>query len=356
MSTERLMATACFLLLAASSAQTGASPLPLPSSDDSPDDSPVQKPSVMIQYSPPGFTTTRLRLNSVAASESKNGIHLTVRDDGGGPRGRLEVTAREPKFAGSAANNSSWVPVCDSAFTDQAAETMCKLLGYTYGRKYYAPGVNSRSNATSNHTAGYFSCSAKSPASSATGRRLLRNQETNHGGGTVAAVAAITRTDGGGWRQQHGGPRRRASSSVRYNLNTSTTAPYACSFSLVTCDPLGLLVGVECAYAALLPAPPPPPLPPRPPTAPPPQYSDLIRLVGGPAVGSRRVEQNLCHATSPQFCAEYSRVEMLVTLNKYGGLKTWAPLCAVDGSLAQEVARVACQQPTSGITVRTSAA
>ncbi|GIL49678.1 hypothetical protein Vafri_5975 [Volvox africanus] len=192
---------------------------------------------------------------------------------------------------------------------------MCKLLGYMYGRKYYAPGVNARASTTSNYTAGYFTCSAKGPAA-ATGRRLLRNQETNHGYGAVAAASAAvapTGGGGGGWRQQQpdDGPRQRALSSLRYNLNTSTTAPYACGFSLVTCDPLGLLVGIECANSTFPSAPPPPPLPPTSPGAPPP-YSDIIRLVGGSSAGGGTVERNLCNATSAQFCAKYSRVEVLV--------------------------------------------
>ncbi|GLI64605.1 hypothetical protein VaNZ11_007913 [Volvox africanus] len=368
---EILIATACILLLAMSEgAQPGAPPHPIhdtpdtpntPNTPDSPDspntlsDSP-EGPPAMIQDSTPGLSTRVVAPSPVSnLVESHNGVRLIT--DDGRPMGRLEVTAREPRFARSAANKTSWVAVCDFAFTDLAAETMCKLLGYTYGRKYYAPGVNARASTTSNYTAGYFRCSAKGPTA-ATGRRLLRNQmETNHRDGALAAASVAVAPAGGdgGWgqHQPNDGPRQRALSSLQYNLNTSTTAPYACGFSLVTCDPLGLLVGIECANGTFPWAPPPPPLPPTSPAAPPP-YSDLIRLVGGPSAGSGTVERNLCNATSAQFCAKYSRVEMLVTLSGFGDMKTWAPLCAVNGSLAQEVARVACQQEYNWPSLRVS--
>ncbi|EFJ39777.1 hypothetical protein VOLCADRAFT_108496 [Volvox carteri f. nagariensis] len=89
---------------------------------------------------------------------NRNGVRLS---GDSGSRGRLEVSSVDAWFTATP-GKPSWSPVCDSpSFSDNDALVMCRMLNYTYGRKYYSPLIAYRKNETCYLKAG--PCDSRGP-------------------------------------------------------------------------------------------------------------------------------------------------------------------------------------------------
>ncbi|PNW77966.1 hypothetical protein CHLRE_10g458800v5 [Chlamydomonas reinhardtii] len=273
---------------------------------------------------------------------AKNGIRLV---DGAGPRGRLEVSSTDGWVSGLYDGSVAWRPLCDSGvFDDYTAQTMCEMLDYKYGRKYYTakvayPNSYNKSEYASQDPLDYLSCYSNSPDGA---RRMLHAGSSASHTLNTAGAAAMGEEEGAHRELRGGGHARKLTAPLRGDVNTPPESPYSCAFRLGECTYDGPLVGIECSMTEFPPAPPPPPSPPNPPPAPPPK-SGKIRLIGGSYMPGD-IEPNLCNAGSDVWpdCQGFGRVEVQVP--DAGGNLIWAPLCpAFDGD-ESFVADVACKQ------------
>ncbi|GLI70822.1 hypothetical protein VaNZ11_015826 [Volvox africanus] len=251
----------------------------------------------------------------------KNGIRLA---GDVGSRGRLEVSSIDAWFT-TVSGKASWSPVCDTAdFGKDDAVVMCKMLGYTYGRKYSSKFTTAPRNETDFRYVGRIICDervsdppppARSPPLRARSRSLYR--------------------------------------PLQGSIYTPKASPYTCRFRPGPCDNKGPFVGIDCSHVPFDTTLPPPPSPPAPPPAPP-AVANYIRFYG-PQLSDRT---NVFDQLEPNLVDEedlvgtlYGRFEVQVS-SPVNGKAVWAPLCFYNDStdssyvdnLKMRTADVACQQ------------
>ncbi|KAG2494510.1 hypothetical protein HYH03_007278 [Edaphochlamys debaryana] len=257
----------------------------------------------------------------------------------GGPspsKGRVEVMPEGRWLSGA-----SWTPFCDDEFTDGDATTICGLLGYAYGRKYYDGAVTF--------------LSATEPRIPFRASRLYCETELDF------APPPHDFNDA---------PQRRSSRRMlaldefgEYDPEIVGRRPYdalvqtqgqgrlpECSLTVRRyCPPPGHLAGAECSDVPFETAPPPMALPPSPPP-PPPSKSPFAKYVAptsqwSPWFGDGSVEPNLCTPTDDvPYCP--GRAELLVADPSDPSQPVWAPLCGFDQAafpkFAQQLATHFC--------------
>ncbi|GIM12898.1 hypothetical protein Vretimale_16127 [Volvox reticuliferus] len=251
----------------------------------------------------------------------KNGIRLAGDT---GTKGRLEVSSIDAWFT-DVPGKASWSPVCDTGdFGDADATIMCKLLDYTYGRKFYSKYTSAPRSQTDARYVGRIICEekifnppppARSPPSRARSRSLFR--------------------------------------PLQATINTPTASPYTCRIRPGPCDNNGPFVGIECSHFPMDNASPPPPSPPAPPPSPP-AVSNFIRFYGPQMTWTSNVfaglEPNLVNEDALVGIV-YGRFEVQVA-SPVDGRLVWAPLCYYNdtadalyvGNTLMTTADVACQQ------------
>ncbi|GIL60247.1 hypothetical protein Vafri_14882 [Volvox africanus] len=251
----------------------------------------------------------------------KNGIRLAGDP---GAKGRLEVSSTDAWFS-TVSGKASWSPVCDTSdFAKEDAVIMCKMLGYTYGRKYSSKFTTTPRNETDFRYVGRIICDekifdpplpARSPPVRARSRSLYR--------------------------------------PLVGSINTPKASPYTCRIRPGPCDNKGPFVGIECAHVPFDTILPPPPSPPAPPPLPP-AVSSYVRFYGPQLSELYNVyddlERNL-EDEDNMIGTLYGRLEVQVT-SPVDGRPVWAPLCfyndTTDSSYVDTIqmttADVACQQ------------
>lgn len=243
-------------------------------------------------------------------------------------QGRLEVFTTG---AGSTTPYQSlqdgWYGFCDAGFSDSDAGVICRLMGKPFGRKLYAPKVNTRTTPittgpTVNDYIGTRGMQDLRCATAGAGRHRLLLAEP---------LPPLTAT---------------------INLPPQHAGTTCTMQSLGMCASPGPYAGVECSDTAFQPRS--PPSPPRkrspqvpakarpPPPAPPPSKAYLIRFLGGPNAYTI-VEANLC--VDRNCPPGVGRVEVLVR-HPANNLPVWTPLCFVRNKAAwmARVAQLACEQ------------
>ncbi|KAG2427928.1 hypothetical protein HXX76_011915 [Chlamydomonas incerta] len=292
------------------------------------------------------------------------------------------------------------MPFCDRGFSDDAAVTMCSLLGYKYGRKYYTVAANypGAEETPAPRRLQDLNCEDRAARS---GRRKLRGVDDERDSLWSVLAASVTRGSGGSRAAQHPEQRRIATTAagastaeqaardlsevgsaadasgaragrsllavdengeyvpwlpaqpLQGTIDASVKRARQCGFRTSNlCGPDGPLAAVECSnkpfttpatVAFPMPSPPPPP----------PDKSESIRFWSGAAdtsaSGSQAlagvVEPNLCDPATSTDCI-YGRAELLVPHPDDPSQQVWAPLCSVDvaayPNLAAQVATKAC--------------
>ncbi|GIL57426.1 hypothetical protein Vafri_12651 [Volvox africanus] len=251
---------------------------------------------------------------------TKNGVRLI---GGNKSVGRVEVLSEQQQ---------QWFQVCDAGFRDDLALVLCKMLGYKYGRKYFAPDIVFPKNFTE-RIASTLICEAVLGGG---GRRLIQERSTNLRVGDDSQSVR----------------RGRDLRSLNWDrIDSPASAPYDCQFRAFVCNPAGPVTGLQCSSTSLPPAPSPPPQPPNPPPAPP-SIASMIRIFvtdnDMPVTSDGFVEPNLCaNPKSANLCDKYfGRAEIQINnTDPKVPTKIWAPVCGITKfSLASEVANVACEQ------------
>ncbi|GIL50009.1 hypothetical protein Vafri_6339 [Volvox africanus] len=249
---------------------------------------------------------------------TKNGVRLI---GGNKTVGRVEVLSEFEQ---------QWFQVCDGGFGDSLALVLCKMLGYNYGRKYFAPDIVFPKNFTE-RIASNLNC-----VSGTSGRRLIQERSTNLRAGDVSQPVR----------------RGRDLRSIALDrIDAPASAPYNCQFRTFVCNPAGPVTGLQCSNTSLPPAPSPPPRPPNPPPAPP-SVASMIRIFvyeySLTPASDGDVEPNLCtNPKSANLCKDhYGRAEIQINnTDPKVPTKIWAPVCGITNvTLASEVAIVACVQ------------
>ncbi|KAG2450002.1 hypothetical protein HYH02_000106 [Chlamydomonas schloesseri] len=332
------------------------------------------------------------QLESRKAGKSDGPVHLIrlTNDDGEG-RGRVEV------FPTKDFRYQSWMPFCDRGFDEDDAATLCSLLGYKFGRKYYTVEANypGADETSAPRRLQNLNCVDRSTRS---GRRKLRGVDDERDSLWSVLAAATPGVTGGGGHAHAQHPQRphtdaaagsqtprdlsevgasaiattrsgRSLLAVDENgeyvpwlplqplqgvIDASVKRARQCSFRTSNyCGPEGPFAAVECSskrfttpatVAVPMPSPPPPP----------PEKSEFIRFWSGAVDSSSTgslalagsVEPNLCDPASDSDCAFYGRAELLMPHPDDPAKQVWAPLCAVDlavyPNLAAQAADKAC--------------
>ncbi|GIL80488.1 hypothetical protein Vretimale_16060 [Volvox reticuliferus] len=254
----------------------------------------------------------------------KNGVRLV-----GGTKsaGRVEVLPVEPWVT------NDWVQICDDSFSDLAAQNLCRMLGYRFGRKYYTTEIAFPINVT-NIKAGYMKCYKTN-----NGRRL--NEEVIMSGDDDDLAE-----DANHHAARQG--RNLLAPAWGYVNNGTSKAPFICQFRVGTCNPAGPVAGLQCFknLSQVPPAPPPPPSPPNPPPLPPAVANSIRIFTNNTSNNDGHLEPNLCNnPNTSSVCQSNGRVEIEVdSPDTSTPGKIWAPVCNVTDSLAKKVARLACEQ------------
>ncbi|GIL90338.1 hypothetical protein Vretimale_18201 [Volvox reticuliferus] len=269
----------------------------------------------------------------------KNGVRLQ-----GGERsvGRIELSSVNSWFNDDSVPvvKPAWNAVCDRDFTEELAQIMCVMLGYSYGRKAYDPKFTYRKETFPDGRIGKIFCTPQLQASRGL-RGVTTEMEATLSETTVASRAS---------RSLIGDRDPRVTRSLyeplRGTLNTSPRAPYMCTFRGGSCDTRGPLAGIQCSHTPLPPDPPLPPSPSPPPMPAFPPPSNYIKLVGGRPVDKpdEGVERNLA-CDGDVDCGGFGRLELQVPSTSAPNTTIWAPVCAINDSvLAMSVSYIACMQ------------
>ncbi|KAG2500187.1 hypothetical protein HYH03_001767 [Edaphochlamys debaryana] len=214
--------------------------------------------------------------------------------------GRVMVVPAECVFF-TFGQNGPPIPMCDDDFTDAKADTICKNVGYKFGRKFYSPAVTFPSGDPPSYVAYGLSCGA------ATGRRLRA------GGEDAARRRDLLGLDPFG-EYEYTGPNIGSDPQPGIIATTTATATRCTIQVTKRCPSPFYYAGVECSDVPFKAAPPPMALPPSPPP-PPPTKSDFIRAYVPEAnLGTFNPETNRPF---------YSRFDLSTT-------QGWVPLCGFD--------------------------
>ncbi|KAG2494509.1 hypothetical protein HYH03_007277 [Edaphochlamys debaryana] len=251
----------------------------------------------------------------------------------GGPdpsKGRVEVIPR----TAYGIYEDAWTPFCDSSFSDDQAATVCGLLGYNYGRKYFAPAVTfPTGNEETYLRVSEFGCDTPS-------RRHLRGSSSLSD--KPRRVRKLLEVDEFGEFE----PRVYGQMPMYGTVATSQEGLPECFVNVRRfCEAPGHLAGAECSDEPFETAPPPMDLPPSPPP-PPPSKSPFANYVSGTSMYfSGAVEPNLCTPTDDAPSCP-GRAELLVADPSDPSQPVWAPLCGFDQAafpeFAQQLARHFC--------------
>ncbi|KAG2427933.1 hypothetical protein HXX76_011920 [Chlamydomonas incerta] len=105
------------------------------------------------------------------------------------------------------------MPFCDRGFSDDAAVTMCSLLGYKYGRKYYTVAANypGAEETPAPRRLQDLNCEDRAARS---GRRKLRGVDDERDSLWSVLAASVTRGSGGSRAAQHPEQRRIATTAA----------------------------------------------------------------------------------------------------------------------------------------------
>ncbi|PNW82831.1 hypothetical protein CHLRE_06g296300v5 [Chlamydomonas reinhardtii] len=339
------------------------------------------------------------QLESRKVGKTDGPVHLIrlTNDDGDG-RGRVEV------FPTKDFRYQSWMPFCDRGFSEDDAATMCSLLGYKFGRKYYTIAANypGAEDASAPRRLQDLNCVDRSMRSGR-GRKLrgvdderdslwsvlaasgsaehpeqprtAASDSGSRSGSSTAAQAArdlavVGSGSGSGSGIDGAGARSGRSllavdengeyvpwlpvQPLQGTIDASVRRARQCGFRTSNlCGPDGPFAAVECSgkpfttpatVAVPMPSPPPPP----------PEKSESIRFWSGAVDTSASaslalagvVEANLCDPAASADCIIYGRAELLVPHPDDPSQQVWAPLCSVDveayPNLAGQVAQKAC--------------
>ncbi|KAG2497018.1 hypothetical protein HYH03_005021 [Edaphochlamys debaryana] len=281
---------------------------------------------------------------------NKNGIRLVK---GKGSKGRLEISSKDQWLVTPGdAKGTAWRPMCDvGSYSDELAQTMCELLGYKYGRKYYTAAVNSRPyNAAvaadwRTHPVDYMYCGDVDDT--AGHRRLLRDvPRRQHTGAERLGAEGRAGSGAASSNAMLRGRTGRDLQSVFFGeVNIPAAAKVSCEFRMGSCNFTGPLAGLECANKPFkpLPSPSPSPSPSESQPPPPPPKQASIRLRGDFAGALDALEPNLCDLGDCSF----GRAEIQVEDPSKPGELVWAPLCApLNMSSADWLVDIACKQAT----------
>ncbi|KAG2496571.1 hypothetical protein HYH03_005393 [Edaphochlamys debaryana] len=267
--------------------------------------------------------------------------------------GRVEVWVDDGR------ETKDWLPICDDNMHNNPranstgggeaessngwrvdAYTVCTMLGYKYGRKYYSSSVTFKRTVTgSDKAVRDIQCEPQSQrrrlAESGMEQAPARALRGARGRGSARRMLATDQY--GEWVPFAGGQRLILSTAEQQGKGR---APWDLCFITAYngCPAPGYLAGGECSNKRFRkPAPPMTPEPPSPPP-PPPSKAPFVRLL--------KPEPNLCaNATSPD-CSNYRRVELLVTDPQDASKTVWAPLCGFPAgtgtAFLNAVAKHAC--------------
>ncbi|GFR46308.1 hypothetical protein Agub_g7873 [Astrephomene gubernaculifera] len=272
---------------------------------------------LMMLFTTDAITTA---LGPPPAVMYKNGIGLEQGGvlPGGVIYGRLLVSSNDPRVT-NGVQGPVYRTVCDAHdFSNNEAETMCTLLGFGFGRKYYGSDATGRPGTTGR------------PVS----HLICHNETSTH----RRSLMGADDREGSSYSRQQGHSRTLTELSAYVNLPKSSG--FVCTIDTVsTCPAIAPLAAVQCSNKPLPPEPSPPP---SSPTAPPPKSSYLRMYGGNGYYDGTRLERNICNKTLNEDCRYWGRVEVQVA--GAGGKPVWAPLCAPKSTLRMDIEQLVCLQ------------